>query len=310
MEAAECGVYRFAVRNFNNFYARGWLILLVVMLMWAANIVAGRLAVGQISPMALVSLRWLIVSVFMILTQRGTIRADLVKLKSSWLLLFLGGALGFTGFNALFYAGAHYTSGVNIAIIQGSVPVFTMLGALIVFRTRFSGVQFAGLTLTLAGIVVVATKGDLFSLSTLRFNMGDVEVLLACAFYAAYTLALRNRPKISALGLFAVMAGVAFATSVPLLAWEIYSGDFFWPTPTGWFILLYIALFPSLISQIFFIRGVELVGPARAGLFVNLIPVLGAIMSIIFLGEAFAVYHILALGLVLAGICIAERVGR
>ena len=304
------GVYSFAVKAFHSFYTRGWLILFVVMLMWAANIIAGRLAVGQISPMTLVSLRWLIVSAIMAVTQRRTLRADFVRLKASWLLLILGGALGFTGFNALFYVGAHYTSGVNIAIIQGAVPVFTMLGALLVFRARFSPLQIAGLVLTLAGVGIVATKGDLASLSSLRFNIGDVDILLACLFYAAYTLALRGRPNVSALGLFAVMAGVAFATSLPLLAWDVLYGDFFWPTPKGLVILLYVALFPSLISQIFFIRGVELIGPARAGLFVNLIPVLGAIMSIVFLGEAFALYHILALGLVLAGICIAESVGR
>lgn len=304
------GVYSFVFRAFNSFYTRGWLILFVVMLMWAANIIAGRLAVGQISPMTLVSLRWLIVSAIMAVTQRRTLRADFVRLKASWLLLILGGALGFTGFNALFYVGAHYTSGVNIAIIQGAVPVFTMLGALLVFRSRFSPVQIAGLVLTLVGVGIVATKGDLASLSTLRFNIGDVDILLACLFYAAYTLALRGRPNVPALGLFTVMAGVAFATSLPLLAWDVLYGDFFWPTPKGLVILLYVALFPSLISQIFFIRGVELIGPARAGLFVNLIPVLGAIMSIVFLGEAFALYHILALGLVLAGICIAESVGR
>ncbi len=304
------GVYSFAFRAFHSFYTRGWLILFVVMLMWAANIIAGRLAVGQISPMTLVSLRWLIVSAIMAFSQRRTIRADLTRLRSSWVLLILGGALGFTGFNALFYVGAHYTSGVNIAIIQGALPVFTMLGALLVFRARFSPLQIAGLVLTLAGVGIVATKGDLASLSTLRFNIGDVDILLACLFYAAYTLALRGRPNVSALGLFAVMAGVAFATSLPLLAWDVLYGDFFWPTPKGLVILLYVALFPSLISQIFFIRGVELIGPARAGLFVNLIPVLGAIMSIVFLGEAFALYHILALGLVLAGICIAESVGR
>ena len=286
------GVYSFVFRAFNSFYTRGWLILFVVM------------------PMTLVSLRWLIVSAIMAFTQRRTIRADLTRLRSSWLLLILGGALGFTGFNALFYVGAHYTSGVNIAIIQGAVPVFTMLGALLVFRSRFSPVQIAGLVLTLVGVGIVATKGDLASLSTLRFNIGDVDILLACLFYAAYTLALRGRPNVPALGLFTVMAGVAFATSLPLLAWDVLYGDFFWPTPKGLVILLYVALFPSLISQIFFIRGVELIGPARAGLFVNLIPVLGAIMSIVFLGEAFALYHILALGLVLAGICIAESVGR
>ena len=148
------GVYSFVFRAFNSFYTRGWLILFVVMLMWAANIIAGRLAVGQISPMTLVSLRWLIVSAIMAVTQRRTLRADFVRLKASWLLLILGGALGFTGFNALFYVGAHYTSGVNIAIIQGAVPVFTMLGALCALRVVPDHVQARALVAPSTGVAM------------------------------------------------------------------------------------------------------------------------------------------------------------
>ena len=80
-----------------------------------------------------------------------------------------------------------------------------------------------------------------------------------------------------------------------------------WPTPKGWIVLLYVALLPSLLSQIFFIRGVELIGPARAGLFVNLVPVFGALLAVVLLGEPFAFYHALGLALVLGGIWLAER---
>ena len=90
---------------------------------------------------------------------------------------------------------------------------------------------------------------------------------------------------------FAAMAGVAFLTSLPLLAVEIAQGTVQWPTAKGWLVLLYVGLFPSLLSQIFFMRGVELIGPARAGLFVNLVPVFGALLAVLLLGEPFALYH-------------------
>jgi drug/metabolite transporter (DMT)-like permease len=83
-------------------------------------------------------------------------------------------------------------------------------------------------------------------------------------------------------------------------------GDFQWPTPKGWLITLYIAVFPSFLSQLFFMRGVDLIGPGRAGIFVNLVPVFSAILAVLILGEAFQAYHALALALVLGGIVLAE----
>lgn len=296
-------------RVFNGFYGSGWLVLFATMLMWSANVLAGRLAVGQISPMALVCMRWALSAVLMYSLQCDDIFKELPVLKAHWLLIFLGGVLGFTGFNALFYMGAHYTTGVNISIVQGAVPIFTMMGAFLVFGTRFTPLQIIGLVMTIVGVLLVGAQGDFSTLAGFQFNLGDIFILLACMFYAAYTLALRNRPKIKGLTLFAAMAGLAFLTSIPLFIWEILAGKFFWPTPLGWIIMLYVAIFPSLVSQILFIRGVELVGPSRASLFVNLLPVMGTIMSVVFLGEGFHLYHAVALVLVLGGIYVAERLG-
>jgi drug/metabolite transporter (DMT)-like permease len=106
---------------------------------------------------------------------------------------------------------------------------------------------------------------------------------------------------------FAAMAGVAFLLTIPLLAWETAAGAVVWPDARGFAILLYVTLFPSLLSQIFFMRGVELIGPGRAGLFVNLVPVFGALLAVAILGEPFRLYHALALALVLGGIWLAER---
>ena len=293
--------------------ARGWLfgrpylLLTLTTMMWAGNAVAGRMAVGEISPMALTSLRWVLAASVMSLVARRDVTNALPQLVPRWRSILWMGALGFTAFNALFYIAAHHTTAVNLTIIQGSIPVMVLLGALAVYGTRIRSLQVVGMTVTFVGVAVVAAKGEVATLLGLDFNIGDVWMLVACVFYSAYTLALRNRPRVPALAFFATMAAVAFATTLPLLAWEILSGTVQWPTPKGWAILLYVGLFPSLLSQIFFIRGVELIGPGRAGLFVNLVPVFGAFLAVVLLGEEFHLYHAAALALVLGGIWLAER---
>jgi drug/metabolite transporter (DMT)-like permease len=141
-----------------------------------------------------------------------------------------------------------------------------------------------------------------------------VLIFIAAVLYAGYTIGLRERPRVSGLSLLAGMALAAFVTSVPLMIWEIAAGGFIWPTPAGYATLVYVALGPAFVSQILFMRGVELIGPGRAGVFVNLVPAFGAIMAVVILGEPFAVYHVVALSLVVGGIAIAQqgsaRLGR
>jgi drug/metabolite transporter (DMT)-like permease len=108
------------------------------------------------------------------------------------------------------------------------------------------------------------------------------------------------------LSFFFLMAAGAFISSLPLVAIEAALGKLQWPTLQGWAVVAFVGLGPSLIAQRAFMRGVELIGPGRAGLFVNLVPIFGAFLSVALLGEAFAAYHAAALGLVLAGILLAE----
>jgi drug/metabolite transporter (DMT)-like permease len=131
-------------------------------------------------------------------------------------------------------------------------------------------------------------------------------MLIACFVYSAYSIGLSRRPPVSALGFFAIVAFVAWITSLPLVAIETYQQGWTAPTPTGWMLVLMVTLLPSLIAQIFYIQGVSLIGAGRAGVFVNLVPVFASIMAVIFLHEVFQMYHALALLLVLGGIWLSE----
>jgi drug/metabolite transporter (DMT)-like permease len=160
---------------------------------------------------------------------------------------------------------------------------------------------------TVLGVIIVACGGDFARLAAFTFKSGDLLIITACALYAGYTLALRRRPPVSALALLTVMAGAAFLASLPLALTEAALGRFQWPTPTGWVILALVTLFPSFLAQICFIQGVVLIGPSRAGIFVNLVPVFASILAFVVLKEPFEPFHAIALGLVLGGIWLAER---
>jgi drug/metabolite transporter (DMT)-like permease len=286
---------------------RAYLLLTLTSLCWGANAVFGRLAVGEVSPMALVSLRWLAAVGLLAVVAHRQVRRDWPAIRPQLALVAAMGAVGFTAFNALYYVAAHATTAVNLGIIQGAAPGFVLLGALAVYRIPATLLQVAGVLVTLVGVALVACGGDLAQLAAFRLNPGDLLMIVACALYAAYTLALRRRPPVSALGLFTVMAAAAFLSSLPLALLEAALGAFQWPTAKGWLILVLVALFPSFLAQICFIQGVALIGPSRAGVFINLVPVFASVLALLVLAEPFALYHGLALALVLGGIWLAER---
>jgi drug/metabolite transporter (DMT)-like permease len=288
-------------------WAKPILLLVLTTLIWAAHSIVGRLAVGQIGPMTLTCLRWAVALVPILITARPSLRRDRPTLRANWAYLSVMGASGYTAFNALFYLAAHHTSALNLSIIQGAIPALVLLGARFFLGVRFSALQALGAAVTMAGVVVIAAQGDLAKLKALAFNNGDVMMVVAAVLYAGYTIGLRQRPNVSQVSMLAAMALAAFVSSIPLMIWEIMSGGFVWQTRGGLLVLAFVALGPAFISQLMYMRGVELIGPGRAGVFVNLVPVFGAIMAVVILGEPFALYQVLALLLVVAGIAIAQR---
>jgi drug/metabolite transporter (DMT)-like permease len=291
-------------------WGNAYLLLTLTTLMWGGNAVAGRLAVDSISPMALTSLRWVVVCAVMPVLLRHQIRAHWPVLKAHWKFIVAMGTVGFTAFNALMYLAAYSTTAINIGILQGSIPVFVLIGAFIAYRTPIGPVQALGVLVTLLGVAVVASRGDIAVLRQFAFAPGDLFMIVACTFYAGYTVAIRSRPQVPGLVFFSALAMVACLVSLPLLAIEVAQGAFTVKAPQGWLILLYVAIGPSILSQLFFMRAVELIGPGRAGVFVNLVPVFAPILAVLILGEQLALYHGVALLLVLGGIFIAERLAK
>jgi drug/metabolite transporter (DMT)-like permease len=282
-------------------------LLTLTAILWAGNAIAGRLAVGRIAPMQLVFLRWFLVLAVMWPLYGTEVRAHWPEIRPRLLSISVTAFLGLTGFTALFYLAAHATSAVNMGILQGSIPVVVLAVAFLTHGTKATLLQIVGVLITGLGVVVVATRGMPLSILQMGLNGGDLLVLAGCVFYAIYTVALRDRPAMSGPAFFTLLALISAIASLPLAVAEALIAGPSLPTWQGWLVTLYVAIFPSCVAQIFFLRGVDLIGPGRSGVFVNLVPVFTAILAVVLIGEPFALFHGVALALVLGGIWLAQR---
>ena len=284
------------------------LLLSLATLGWAGNTIAGRLAVGEVSPLVIVFMRWTIVFAILLMTKRKELPAALPKLKGKWPWVFMMGALGLSFFNTLFYIAAQSTTAINLGLIQCAMPMFILIGATLILKTKLTFGQIIGTILTMAGVLLIISKGDFSLLVGLQINKGDWIMLGACIFYAGYTIGLQNRPDIDNMTMMTVFAGAAWVLSIPILLIEVTQGTAQWPaTQLAWLIVLFISLIPSFISQVFYMRGVDLIGPDRAGVYSNLVPIYSAALGVLILNEAFSLYHFLSIIIVITGLTVISR---
>jgi len=283
-------------------------MLVLTMAFWGGNAVAGKFAVGEVSPFVLTFLRWALAALVVIGFAWPHLQRDWPTIRAH--LPYLGGmgAMGFAVFAGLLYLGLVTTTAINATIIQAAMPMFIFALNFAFFRTTATPLQVLGYSLTLVGVAVAAGQGDLASLLALELDRGDLFVILAAITYAGYSVALRRKPQMHWLSFVSVLFVAGALASIPFVVAETLMGRAIWPTSTtGWTVLVYVTLLPSLLAQAFFIRGNEVLGSNAAGLFLNLIPIMGAIFSVALLGERFQLFHATSLALVLGGIALAQR---
>jgi drug/metabolite transporter (DMT)-like permease len=291
-------------------HRNAYALLLLTTLLWGGNSVAGKLAVGHVSPMVVVFLRWALAVLVMLPLGWRQLREDWPVLRRHWLLLAILGTGGFTLFNVIFYTALHYTTAINVSIEQAGMPILIIAINFLFFRMRASWMQLVGVCVTIFGVLLTASHGDPRQLLKLQVNFGDAIMLIAVLLYSGYSVVLRMKPRLHWQSLITALSLAALVTSLPFLAWEIAAGKAMMPDATGWMLALYIGLGVSVVSQVLYIRGNELIGANRAGLFINLVPIFGTLLSVLIIGEQFQFYQGLALVLVMGGIWLAETSGR
>lgn len=278
-----------------------YLLLLVAMLSWAANLVVGRGLVGVVGPFTLSWSRWTIASLLVLPFAGRELWRHRTVLVREWKLFVVLGIFGFAASNAFCYLALQWTTAVNASLINAIQPLMIFAASLVVLGERFQTRQLVGLALALAGVVAIVLRGDPGALLALELNRGDFFMLLGVGAWCLYSIRLAARPReLSPLALAATLFIIGMLTTMPFAAWEAKLD----PTPAALAAILYLAVFPSIVAVLCWNRAIALIGPARASVFTYLMPLIAALLAMLFLGERIEPFHLVGGGLIFAGLAL------
>ena len=292
------------------FFDRPALLLTLTALFWAGNSIVGRAIVGQIPPVTLAFLRWTLATLIFLPFALTSLKRDFALMRRNWIILLFLSIMGAGSYNTLFYLGLVTTEAVNALVLGAASPMFVMLMAWGLFGDPVGPRQLFGIGGAFLGVLFIVAKGDVLSLTAFRFNSGDLLIIVSMITWSIYTAFLRKRPPISWQSFNIATYAVAAAANLPLALIEYKTGQSMAVNTATAGTIIYVAIFPSLLAYVFYNRGVELVGPTRTGLYMFLIPMFGAGLASLFLGERLHLYHAVGFALIIGGVLIGNRQRR
>jgi drug/metabolite transporter (DMT)-like permease len=289
-----------------SFWHSAWGLLAAANLFWAGNIVLARGLAGQVPPITLAYWRWTGAFVVAIGFAWPLLRTDLPVMLRHWKIMLLLSATGIASYNTMSYIGLTSTTALNVLLLQSASPLIIIVWAYVLFRETPTVRQTLGVLVSLAGVAAIAGQGSLELLAHLRLNRGDLWVLTALMIYASYCVMLRRRPAVHPLSFLVAAMGLGSLMMLPFMLWEVALGARIHGGLPSYVAIAYTAVLPSFVAYLFFNRGVELIGAARAGQSMHLMPLFGSVLAVLFLHEQFRLYHAFGIAMIGAGIVLAS----
>lgn len=277
---------------------------LLAVLIWSMNIAVTRYVVDYISPVSISFYRWLVA--FLVLTPFMATRVwrERVLIQQYWKKLAVLAAFGMVLYQGLGYTAAHYTSATNMGIINAFIPIFTIFVSIFLLKEIPNRFAIVGSILSFLGLLYVMAQGNLAGLIQSGGHLGDVMMVIAVYFYAFYGVFLKkwqlNIPLMISLYIQIIFALLYHLPFVLWLGLEAIN-------PQNISSVLYAGIFPSLIAPLVWMLAVQMIGPNRTSIFMNLMPVFTAIIAYIWLNEAWTVYHSIGGAIILLGILLAQK---
>lgn len=288
-----------------------WLLVLTT-LFWAGNFVLGRAVHLDVPPIGLSFWRWTTALILILPFVIPHWRRGWPAIKQHWFILIVLGIFSVACFNTMVYLGLQTAAASNSILLQSACPIFILMLSWLFFRERVSGLQVLGMLISLLGVVTVVTQGHpqaLFSLDLL--NVGTAWILGAVLSWAIYSALLRLRPEgITPFGFFGLTVVIGVIALFPFYLYETASGRPMPITPVSIMSVLYVGVFPSILSYLFWNKAVAELGANKTGQFIHLIPMFGITLAVIFLGETLQSFHLIGFVLILGGIYLATILAK
>jgi drug/metabolite transporter (DMT)-like permease len=287
-----------------------YLLLVLATFFWGSNFVFGKIIVQTIPPFHFSLTRWVIGFFFFLPFAWHEWNIHKKLMLKHWKTLFWLALTGVAGFNALLYVAVQYTSSINASLVNATAPLLIVILSVLFLREKMVKIQYVGIVVSFIGVIWIFTKGQLESIFTLSFNTGDLFVLLAVINWSAYAILMKKKgallPK-KATFLSTIALGVLIL--LPFVLWEEYMGrsfSFEQYTTVNWLGIVYIGIFPSIISFVCWNEGVIQVGPGKSSNFLHFIALFAGILAVL-LGEMYTLNQFVGGILILTGVILASN---
>jgi drug/metabolite transporter (DMT)-like permease len=279
----------------------------LAVLIWAGNLIAAKISVQVIAPEAMAFYRALIAALILTPFLLGRVWKNQREVRSHWAKLAVLGLLGTSLYQEILYVTAGKTSATNMGIITSAIPLATLALSQFLLKERATLLAILGAILSLVGLLILMEKGHPEILFTQGFNSGDVLIVTASVIYALYGVLLQrwNLPlplweSLYMQSLFGAIFLVPFYLRAP------YSPV----TRSNWFVILYAGLGASVFAPYLWMKGVKQIGSNRTSIFMNLLPLLTALIAVVMLRESLHLYHVAGGAMTICGVVIAQNWGR
>ena len=283
--------------------------MVLASLFWSGNFIVGKFAtLFEIPPLSLNVFRWISVWLILMPFTYKEIYNNLHNIKKNWLIISFMGVITISTFNSVVYYALNYTQVINAVLVLAAIPAATIVFSSLMNIEKTNIFQLLGLFLSIIGIGSIISNGDIQKITSLNFNKGDLWMLVCVITWALYsTLLKKNKFQLSQFSLIQLMVSAGLLFLIPQLLYEKSIGLEVNFNKAFFIILFYVVIFPGIAAYYCWQKGVEIIGPNQASMFIQLMPLFSAIMAIIIFKEQFELYHFVGAAFVVSGIYLSNR---
>ena len=285
-----------------------YILLVLTTIFWSGNFIVGKAAtIYEIPPFSLNFFRWLFAGIILLPFTFKEIFLKKNYIKANIGLFIILGITSITVFNSIVYYSLYFTQVITGVLMISTIPVWIILISSLLKIEKTNIYQIFGILLSLIGVVAIITKSDLEVIKDLEFNKGDLSIIIAMFSWAIFsTLLKKKKLEVSQITLLQVVIifGLIFLTPIYII--ELLLGNYIILDKPFFLTLAYVVIFPGLLSFLFWIKGISVIGANRSGIFLHLMPIFGSVFAIIIFKEKIMFYHLIGAIFIIFGIRISN----
>ena len=284
-------------------------LLVLASLCWSGNFIVGKFAtLFEIPPLTLNTFRWISVWLILIPFTYKEIFNNLAYIKKNFFVISFMGVITISTFNSVVYFALNYTQVINAVLVLAIIPAVTIVLSSLMKIEKTNVFQIFGLILSVIGVGSIISNGDIQRIASLSFNKGDLWMLVCVFTWALYsTLLKKHKFKFSQFSLIQLMVSVGILFLIPQYFYEQSIGLYVNFNKAFFLILFYVVVFPAIAAYYCWQKGIEIIGPNRATMFIQLMPLFSAVMAIIIFKEKFELYHFAGAAFIVSGIYLSNK---